>query len=197
MNITRNIYEMKSKNQFIAIAEKVATYTLIPLLLVAMFEAVVKNMIFINLANVCIVVYNEIQHVINPPPAPAAPPEPEPAPAPAPAPAAVAAAPPVATPPVAAVPAPQVAEAPAAAPAPAAAAAPPPAPLADAAGVVVPPNLPPVAPLAVPAPLQQPTAPPQWGSTAARVVGMAIPVVVVFGMHYMINWIGLSYGARC
>lgn len=67
MTITRNIYESDSTNLFIQRAQRIATYSLIPLALVAFFEAVVKNLIAINLANFCICAYNAYQSTYHPP----------------------------------------------------------------------------------------------------------------------------------
>lgn len=58
MNITRNIYEGRSDNCLISTAQKVAIYSIVPLMLVAMFESILKNFIFINLANLVITVAN-------------------------------------------------------------------------------------------------------------------------------------------
>ena len=58
MSISQNIYEGHSNNCLIDLAQKIAIYAIIPLALVVMFESVVKNLIFINLANVCITILN-------------------------------------------------------------------------------------------------------------------------------------------
>lgn len=63
MSISRNIYEGRSPHWFVSLAQKVATYALIPLALVAMFEAVVKNLIGINLINLGIVCINQVQKI--------------------------------------------------------------------------------------------------------------------------------------
>jgi hypothetical protein len=60
MSISRAVYESKSSNYLLALIQKVATYTLFPLLLIVAFEAVVKNMICINLANLGIVILNQL-----------------------------------------------------------------------------------------------------------------------------------------
>lgn len=66
MNISRNIYERESKNRFIATAEKIALYSIIPFTFILLFEAVVKNMILINLANLLITVINKITDKFSP-----------------------------------------------------------------------------------------------------------------------------------
>jgi hypothetical protein len=58
MDISSAIIEGKSDNIFIDTARKIAIYLVIPMALIATFEAVIKNMIFYNLANGVIVVLN-------------------------------------------------------------------------------------------------------------------------------------------
>ena len=58
MNFSRSIYEEISENPFVATAQKIAIYTLIPLALIVFFEAIVKNLIYINLANLAIITLN-------------------------------------------------------------------------------------------------------------------------------------------
>jgi uncharacterized protein YqhQ len=62
MNISLNLIEGKFENRCLALAVKIALYTVIPFLLVAFFEAVVKNLILYNLANAVIAVMNFIHH---------------------------------------------------------------------------------------------------------------------------------------
>lgn len=61
MSISRNIYECRSDIAVIAIAQKIATYLVIPLALIVFFEAVVKNLVVFNLINLSIVVINSIR----------------------------------------------------------------------------------------------------------------------------------------
>ena len=58
MNISRSVYEWNSKNCIIATAQKIAIYTLLPFSLIVMFEAVIKNLICINLANMLFTILN-------------------------------------------------------------------------------------------------------------------------------------------
>lgn len=58
MKISRNIYEGKSSNLLIAIAQKIAFYSIIPFVLIAFFEGIVKNFIVFNLANLGITIIN-------------------------------------------------------------------------------------------------------------------------------------------
>jgi hypothetical protein len=58
MSISQNIYEGYSDNRLVDLAQKVAIYAIIPLALVVMFEAIVKNLICINLANAVITIIN-------------------------------------------------------------------------------------------------------------------------------------------
>lgn len=58
MSISQNIYEGTSTNSFIATAQKIAIYSIIPLALVVMLESIIKNLIFINLANLAITIIN-------------------------------------------------------------------------------------------------------------------------------------------
>ena len=60
MDISRNVYEGRPNHSLIALVQKVAVYTVIPLALIALFEGVVKNMILFNLANATIVLLNRI-----------------------------------------------------------------------------------------------------------------------------------------
>lgn len=58
MDISRTILEGKFDNNLIDTAQKIAIYTLIPFLLIAALEAIVKNFILINLANCGITLLN-------------------------------------------------------------------------------------------------------------------------------------------
>jgi hypothetical protein len=60
MDISRGIIESKSDNPILALIQKVAILTVFPLALIALFEAVIKNMIVYNLLNLGIVVINHI-----------------------------------------------------------------------------------------------------------------------------------------
>jgi hypothetical protein len=66
MNIFLDLRRKKADHPLIATIQKIAIYSLIPIALVAFFEAVVKNMIFINLFNLGIVVLNSL-HDLWPP----------------------------------------------------------------------------------------------------------------------------------
>ena len=65
MDITRSIYEEKSKNCLLAMIQKIAICTVIPIALIAFFEGVVKNWIILNLVNAGIVVLNGIYSCWN------------------------------------------------------------------------------------------------------------------------------------
>lgn len=58
MNISRSIYEGKPQYCLIATVQKIAIYTVIPFLLIAMLEAIIKNVICINLLNCLITLLN-------------------------------------------------------------------------------------------------------------------------------------------
>lgn len=58
MDISRTVLEGKWDNWFIDTAQKVALYTIIPFILIAALEAIVKNLILINLANCAIAILN-------------------------------------------------------------------------------------------------------------------------------------------
>lgn len=60
MDTSRNIYERESKNRLIATAQKIAIYTIIPFMMILSFEAVVKNLILVNMGNVIISLINGI-----------------------------------------------------------------------------------------------------------------------------------------
>lgn len=62
MSISRNVYEGNSKNAFVALAQKVAIYLIIPMALIVFFEAVIKNLIFINLFNIAITILNSAHY---------------------------------------------------------------------------------------------------------------------------------------
>lgn len=59
MDLTQNIYENRSNNCLIALIQKIAIYTFFPLAFIAIFEAVVKNIVLINLANAAISIFNK------------------------------------------------------------------------------------------------------------------------------------------
>ncbi len=65
MVISRSIYEGNSRNPLIAAAQKVATYSIIPLALIAFFEAVVKNLLVFNVANLGITLLNTAHSAIR------------------------------------------------------------------------------------------------------------------------------------
>ncbi|PIS02950.1 MAG: hypothetical protein COT85_02660 [Chlamydiae bacterium CG10_big_fil_rev_8_21_14_0_10_42_34] len=58
MSISRRLYESCPKNALLATVQKIIIYSFFPLSLIVFFEAVVKNMILINLSNVVITVLN-------------------------------------------------------------------------------------------------------------------------------------------
>jgi len=60
MDFSLHICEGRATIPFFATVQKVATYSLIPLAVVAFFEAVVKNLFFINLANFSITLINTV-----------------------------------------------------------------------------------------------------------------------------------------
>lgn len=62
MNISCTVYEGRWESPCIEVAQKIAVYSAIPMAFILFFEAVVKNMIFINLANVVITVIHSIDH---------------------------------------------------------------------------------------------------------------------------------------
>ncbi len=66
MNISRRIYEGNPDNRFIATAQKIAIYTVSPIMMIMMFEAIIKNLIFINLANTTITLINTIYDIYPP-----------------------------------------------------------------------------------------------------------------------------------
>lgn len=58
MDISSAIIEGKSDNIFIDTARKIAIYLIIPMALIVIFEQVIKNMVFYNLANMGIALLN-------------------------------------------------------------------------------------------------------------------------------------------
>jgi hypothetical protein len=58
MDISLNIVEAKSNCCLIALAQKISIYTIAPLALIAIFESLIKNFLFINLTNIAISVLN-------------------------------------------------------------------------------------------------------------------------------------------
>lgn len=63
MEISRSVIEGKWDNTFIETAQKIAIYTVIPMAIIVFVEAVLKNMIFINLANAAITLVNAGQNL--------------------------------------------------------------------------------------------------------------------------------------
>lgn len=61
MDISLNVLEGQWENAYITTAQKIATYTLIPFLMIAFLEGVIKNLIFINLANGVITILNGVK----------------------------------------------------------------------------------------------------------------------------------------
>lgn len=59
MDISLGINEGRPSNQLVATIQKIAVYLIIPFALIVFFEAVVKNLILINLANLGICLLNE------------------------------------------------------------------------------------------------------------------------------------------
>ena len=58
MDFSRRVYEDRPDNSLFALAQKIAIYSVVPLMLIVFFEAVVKNLIVINLANIGIAIVN-------------------------------------------------------------------------------------------------------------------------------------------
>jgi hypothetical protein len=61
MDISKRVYQEWSDYALIETAQKIAVYTVIPMMMIAFVEAVIKNLIIINLLNVSIIVINETQ----------------------------------------------------------------------------------------------------------------------------------------
>ena len=59
MEISRTILERRWESPFIDTVQKVATYSIIPIAMIIFLEAVLKNMVFINLANVTVYLINK------------------------------------------------------------------------------------------------------------------------------------------
>lgn len=59
MSISNHILETTPSNPVIALIQSIAIYTLIPISLIFMFEAVAINFIFVNLTNATIAVLNQ------------------------------------------------------------------------------------------------------------------------------------------
>ena len=59
MDLSRAVLEGNWDNSFLDIALKVARSTVIPFMMIVMFEAIVKNFILINTLNVGITLLNE------------------------------------------------------------------------------------------------------------------------------------------
>lgn len=66
MDISLRVCEENFDNQFFATIQKIAIYSVVPMALIAFFEAVVKNMVLINLANVGITLINLAHEVFVP-----------------------------------------------------------------------------------------------------------------------------------
>ena len=58
MDISRTVLEGRWGNSFIDTTQKVAIYSVIPIALIIFVEAVLKNMLFINLTNATISLIN-------------------------------------------------------------------------------------------------------------------------------------------
>ncbi len=58
MDISRTVLEGKWDNCLFEIVQKVALYVVIPFMLIVAFEAILKNMIFINAINLAIALLN-------------------------------------------------------------------------------------------------------------------------------------------
>lgn len=58
MDISRTVLQGKWDQCWIDTAQKIAIYTLLPFILIATVEAILKNLILINLANCAIAVLN-------------------------------------------------------------------------------------------------------------------------------------------
>ncbi|MBX7065886.1 MAG: hypothetical protein K1X28_01525 [Parachlamydiales bacterium] len=58
MDISLTILEGKFENSLIDTAQKIAIYTVIPFMMIAILEALIKNFILIGLANCAIAVLN-------------------------------------------------------------------------------------------------------------------------------------------
>ncbi len=73
MDFTRRIYEYRAENAWVRTAQKIATYTIIPLALIATFEAIVKNLLFIGTSNLLFTTYNQAAKCWEKSPTPATP----------------------------------------------------------------------------------------------------------------------------
>ena len=60
ITITQNVCEGKWDNVFITTVQKIAIYLIIPIALIVFFEAVVKNIFFVNLANFVVTIVNTV-----------------------------------------------------------------------------------------------------------------------------------------
>ncbi len=58
MGISERVLDSKPDNLLIQTAQKIAIYSVLPFSLIVLFEAVIKNLIFINLANLGILILN-------------------------------------------------------------------------------------------------------------------------------------------
>ena len=62
MNFSQRVIDDEPGHPLFALAQKIAIYTVIPMMLIVFFEAVVKNLIAINLANIGIAIINAAHH---------------------------------------------------------------------------------------------------------------------------------------
>lgn len=58
MDISKNLLEMEPEDEWVALAQKIAIYTVLPFLLVVAFESIFKNLVYYNLANLAITGFN-------------------------------------------------------------------------------------------------------------------------------------------
>jgi hypothetical protein len=58
MDFSRRVYEDSPDHPLLALAQKIAIYAVIPMMLIVFFEAVVKNLIVIKFANMGIAIVN-------------------------------------------------------------------------------------------------------------------------------------------
>lgn len=65
MDLSVSIYEEPSDNRLIATAQKIAIYSVIPMMMVILFEAIVKNLLLINLGNLGIFTLNKLHDFIG------------------------------------------------------------------------------------------------------------------------------------
>ena len=58
MNLSAAVLNWQPKSIWIQTAKKIAVCLIIPFGMITFFEAVVKNLIFVNLANACVTILN-------------------------------------------------------------------------------------------------------------------------------------------